>query len=311
LIKRVGEDVNKLSNSSSVTRLGLIYFLILDKCAACGCVWVVKVVLAERDVESVRLSLSFRTPAFNMRFLPLLSLLSVALASPLHDQITFNPHGPSSLIPSTLPTSISRSVLPKLLDLPLEHLSQLESHIGQWKEPKLVRLRGQNGARGSIVEVTEGEKSLLTLAQIRFVDVTDDMQEGGGETISADFVPTKYPSRLTNNSTSLSPLFKSISLDTMKAFLTKFTSFHTRYYRSQSGGDSQVYLLEHLKELHKSLNPKAKLTFREFQHEWIQKTIIVRWEPETKGIDYKDEEVVILSAHQVSLSLFYFWRKLS
>jgi leucyl aminopeptidase len=100
-------------------------------------------------------------------------------------------------------------------------------------------------------------------------------------------------------------LFKSISLDTMKAFLTKFTSFHTRYYRSQSGRDSQVYLLEHLKELHKSLNPKAKLTFREFQHEWIQKTIIVRWEPETKGIDYKDEEVVILSAHQVSVSLSF------
>jgi leucyl aminopeptidase len=35
----------------------------------------------------------------------------------------------------------------------------------------------------------------------------------------------------------------------MTTFLTKFSSFHTRYYQSQTGRESQLWLLGHLKEV--------------------------------------------------------------
>ncbi|GAA5881116.1 hypothetical protein JCM1840_007109 [Sporobolomyces johnsonii] len=53
------------------------------------------------------------------------------------------------------------------------------------------------------------------------------------------------------------------------------------------------------------MNPKAKVTFREFQHEWTQRSIIVRWEP--KGRNASDE-VVIIGAHQDSTNSLPFLR---
>lgn len=39
----------------------------------------------------------------------------------------------------------------------------------------------------------------------------------------------------------------------MRSFLTKFSSFHTRYFRSQTGRESQLFLLDHLKTVRPSL----------------------------------------------------------
>lgn len=77
----------------------------------------------------------------------------------------------------------------------------------------------------------------------------------------------------------------------------KFTSFYTRYYRSDTGRQSQQYLLQHLQSLVAQHNPKANVSITEFVHPWQQRSIIVRFEP-TKPI--KEEKIVILGAHQDS-----------
>lgn len=237
-----------------------------------------------------------------MHLLPLLSLLSVALAAPSPlQQLPFL--SPSSSASFNLPASeslLSSSIESKLAQLPLDHLSQLQEHISQWTEPRRIRLRAQDGSGGSIVDLTEGQKALLSLVGLRYIDITNEDDSH----VVLTKPSTPYPSHLAHNASSLSPLFESISLPSIKDFLKTFTGFRTRYYRSQTGRDSQLFLLNHLKELHSSLNSKAKITFREFQHEWIQKSIIVRWEPTIKTQDYKDE-VVILSAHQVSPRILF------
>lgn len=237
-----------------------------------------------------------------MHLVPLLCLVSVALATPsTPQQLAFQSPSFSSFLPSNLPTSISSSLLSRLSILPSTHLDQLQSHINEWTEPRLVHLRATDGQAGETLNLSEGQKSLLTFAGIRYIDITD--YSPSSETSSPSISTSPYPSHLSHNSTSLSPLLKSISLPSISTFLKRFTSFHTRYYRSQSGRDSQLFLLEHLKEIHSSSSKKNKfsnVTFMEFDHEWLQKSIIVRWEPVIKSSNYS-EEVIILSAHQVML----------
>lgn len=231
----------------------------------------------------------------------LLSLLSAVLALPQAIQLPFSSTSPLSL-PSQFPASLSTQLDSALSQLPLDHLLQLQDHVTTYDEPRTVTLR--DGARGIDSSVsftlTEGEKSLLTLLGIRYIDTTIPIP-----TLSSLSSPS-YPSHLSHNLTSLSPLFKSISIPSMKSFLSSFTSFRTRYYRSQTGRESQLFLLNHLKELHATLNPNAKVSFREFKHSnWDQRSIIVRWEPSHSRGNYSDE-VVMLSAHQVCLNCSLF-----
>ncbi|GAA6022769.1 hypothetical protein JCM11491_005574 [Sporobolomyces phaffii] len=234
-----------------------------------------------------------------MQLVILLGLVSAVFAAPavsVSEQHAFvAPGSVQSLVPAALPTSVSHA----LAQLPLDHLAQLERHLERHTEPRTVRLRADPHTP---VALTEGQKSLLTLAGLRFVDVTNDHAVPLAASSSSS-----YPARLAHNSTALAPLFSSIDLGSIRTFLDKFTAFHSRYYRSQSGRDSQLFLLEHLRALHADLNPRANLTFREFDHEWIQKSIIVRWDPteSDKAHDYKDE-VVILSAHQDSTNTLPF-----
>jgi len=220
----------------------------------------------------------------------LLSLLSTVLALPQAAQLPFS--SPlSSLVPSDFPASLSSQLHTALSQLPLDHFSQLKEHISTYDEPRIVTIR-DGIIPGVSFTLTEGSKSLLTLLGIRYVDVTDPLPP-------VSFSSPSYPSHLSHNLSSLSPLFKQISIPSMKSFLSSFTSFRTRYYRSQTGRESQLFLLNHLKELHHELNPSARVSFREFKHSnWEQRTVIVRWEP--KNSNYS-KEVVMLSAHQVTV----------
>jgi bacterial leucyl aminopeptidase len=44
-----------------------------------------------------------------------------------------------------------------------------------------------------------------------------------------------FPSKLTYTSKKLNSLFEAIDLKEMKTFLTAFSGFRTRYYRSETG----------------------------------------------------------------------------
>ncbi|GAA6061379.1 hypothetical protein JCM10212_005833 [Sporobolomyces blumeae] len=206
------------------------------------------------------------------------------------------------------PSILTDHLETRIVQLPLKHLSRLDQHVQEWHHlARKVSIQPPDlAARRVSLDITEGDKALLTLAGLRFVDVTDDDDDDDDDDAPPPaFVGPGYPTSLSHNSTSLAPLFATVSTESMRAFLSTFTDFYTRYYRSQTGRDSQRFLVDHLEQLHRDLDPAANVTFREFEHEWNQRTVIVRWEP---SAHVSEPEVVILSAHQDSTNSLPFLR---
>ncbi|KAM0791524.1 hypothetical protein ACM66B_005974 [Microbotryomycetes sp. NB124-2] len=213
-------------------------------------------------------------------------------------------------------TSPSNDVIANLFDsaaftgLTTRDQALLRQHIAQWPERRLVQL----SPTSEPVEVTEGHKALLTLNELRFTDVTDDpLNEAAlmyantaalADSLTSDNhnknKQSEFPKKLQYKVKDLDPLFKAVSLDDMRTFLTHFTSFRTRYYRSETGKQSQQFLLTTIRQIVES-NSKLNVSVTEFPHSWGQNSIIVRFEPDHETV--KDDKVVILGAHQDSTNL--------
>lgn len=86
----------------------------------------------------------------------------------------------------------------------------------------------------------------------------------------------------------------------MKETLEKFTSFHTRYYRSDTGKKSQEWLLETIKAA--TDNYRYNLTVEEFKHSWPQSSIVARFEG--SGNKTEKGQIVVLGAHQDSVNMW-------
>lgn len=112
-----------------------------------------------------------------------------------------------------------------------------------------------------------------------------------------------YPAKTNYKVKQLEPFYKQISIPKMKAFLTHFSSFRNRYYRSSTGVESQQFLLATIEKIVGS-NPKLGIVVEEFPHPWGQNSITVKIPP-AKSVK-KDEGIVILSAHQDSTNLLPF-----
>ncbi|KPV74874.1 uncharacterized protein RHOBADRAFT_15433 [Rhodotorula graminis WP1] len=90
----------------------------------------------------------------------------------------------------------------------------------------------------------------------------------------------------------------------MRDFLESFTGFRTRYYRSDTGKQSQQFLLGQVRQVAAS-DKSLGITVREFAHPWGQNSIIARIEP-AHDAKNQSEAVVILGAHQDSTNLLPF-----
>ncbi|TRM68282.1 hypothetical protein BD626DRAFT_481287 [Schizophyllum amplum] len=164
-------------------------------------------------------------------------------------------------------------------------------------EKRLVLLEGDATPR----YVTELEKIQLKAHGVNFFDVTEtgDLHAYAGN-LQRERLAFPKP-----NATDLVvPIIKTLSTDGPKANLAKFTSFRTRYYRSDTGKQSQQWLLSRISEITKEYAPASLrdlITFTEFPHSWGQNSIIVRIEGSTTP-----DEVVIVSAHQDSTNMWPF-----
>lgn len=242
-------------------------------------------------------------------------LLSTVLALP-QEQITFN--SDSNLINNKpiqeLLTSTKLSPLfnslellssnDKFNSLSVEELNLLELHVNSLTELRSIQIE-ENGIKHLI---KEGEKALLVANGIKFMDVTEDTEFVNIQSISKDSFPTKLSYSLKN----LSPLYDTIDVKQMKDFLISFSTFFTRYYRSATGRESQLYLLNYLQDI-AATNKGLNITFSEFPHSWGQNTVIARFEVGSFGKQRLDdvksqEEIVILGAHQDSTSFLPFMR---
>lgn len=111
-----------------------------------------------------------------------------------------------------------------------------------------------------------------------------------------------FPTKLSYSKKSISKVLDKISTKEMRTFLTAFSGFRTRYYRSSEGKQSQNFLLGQISQIANS-NKDLKIKIKEFPHPWGQNSILVRFEPTGKNAS---DEVVIVGAHQDSTNLLPF-----
>lgn len=84
----------------------------------------------------------------------------------------------------------------------------------------------------------------------------------------------------------------------MRENLEHFTSFHTRYYKSETGIESAEWLYGQVSEVvHDSGASEYGATVERFDHAWGQFSIIAR-------IPGQSNNTVVLGAHQDSINLF-------
>lgn len=152
---------------------------------------------------------------------------------------------------------------------------------------------------GSRVWKTELEKMQLKGQGARFFDVTDTPDLGS----TRPFTSAPTITSLKYNET-IFRVTKTLSTEDPKANLQKFTSFYNRYYRADSGRQSQLWLLNRINEITNefaSSDIREFISVKEFDHPWSQKSIVLR----IAGGSLNNETVIV-GAHQDSTHIFPF-----
>ncbi|KAI0663041.1 peptidase [Cubamyces menziesii] len=154
--------------------------------------------------------------------------------------------------------------------------------------PRLVQLDGQDEP----VVMTELEKIQAKVRGIRFFDITETPDLGSRAHLRVAKKPS-YPAP--NHTEAVQSVIDTLEIQNLRDGLDKFTSYRTRYYRSETGKQSQQWLLGKITEITKKFAPKAlqdAISIQEFPHSWAQNSIIVRINGSSN-----DDSVVVIGAH--------------
>ncbi|KAF2662708.1 Zn-dependent exopeptidase [Lophiostoma macrostomum CBS 122681] len=159
-------------------------------------------------------------------------------------------------------------------------------------------------APGETKYVTEDDKWALRLEGINFFDITETPELGAiNRELHAlnremGVKSVSFPKKTAHNE-SVVPLLKKLEKKNMRKHLEKFTSFHTRYYKSSTGAESSAWLLS---QVNSTLSEAGALehgaSVKAFPHSWGQASIIAT-------IPGKSEKTVVIGAHQDSINLFF------
>jgi leucyl aminopeptidase len=128
-----------------------------------------------------------------------------------------------------------------------------------------------------------------------FMDVTDtgDLGTFRASSLSLPVFPAE-----TALQDKLFPMLKNLSKSNMKENLETFTSFYTRYYKSDYGRQSSEWLLKNVQSVIKEAGAdKHGVSAKHFKHPWGQNSIIAT-------IPGKKNSTVVIGAHQDSINLF-------
>lgn len=126
------------------------------------------------------------------------------------------------------------------------------------------------------------------------MDITETENLGTTRTAAASNVV--FPAKTTFQD-DINPLLKNLSKTNMHDNLEKFSSFHTRYYKSEYGKESSEWLLSQIQAIIKESGAKADIYAEPFPHTWQQSSIIAH-------IPGKSESTVVIGAHQDSINLW-------
>lgn len=154
------------------------------------------------------------------------------------------------------------------------------------------------------VRASEWDKWWLRWQHKTFMDVTDHPHLCAKNAMRVTASKASFPDTV-HYEKQLRSAFKQVSERGPRADLDKFTSFFTRYYRSESGRRSQKWLFEQVEALAAQLHPNA--TVREFEHPWAQRSILLHI-PGSDAQLTRERGLVILGAHLDSTNFISFLR---
>ncbi|KAE8371951.1 leucine aminopeptidase 1 [Aspergillus bertholletiae] len=144
--------------------------------------------------------------------------------------------------------------------------------------------------------VTEEEKWALKLDGVNFIDITEERNPGFYPTVH-QASNVRYPTKM-EHVDEVVGLTRGLVKGNMERNLEKFTSFHTRYYKSQTGIESATWLYNQVQTvIEESGAAKYGVTVNQFAHPWGQFSIVAR-------IQGQSNKTVVLGAHQDSINLF-------
>ncbi|KAH6856146.1 hypothetical protein B0I37DRAFT_333420 [Chaetomium sp. MPI-CAGE-AT-0009] len=143
--------------------------------------------------------------------------------------------------------------------------------------------------------VTEDEKWELRRSGKRFFDITDHPDLGALRAMSSK-KKSVFPEK-PKLQKEVKPLLAELSKTEMKDHLTTFTSFHTRYYKSNYGRQSSEWLLGQVRDTIKQAGAEKHVRAEHFKHSWGQNSIIAT-------IPGKTNSTVVIGAHQDSINLW-------
>ncbi|KAJ3416427.1 hypothetical protein HDV05_001585 [Chytridiales sp. JEL 0842] len=172
--------------------------------------------------------------------------------------------------------------------------------------PILARINA--GAR--LIQLTEestptwmNEREILKLYKDKkhFMDVTDEAVEHSNPLRRRDLEqePTVFAPPLTlSRQSQVTPLTSQVSISSMTTFLTTFSGFTTRFYKTQTGSDSSEWLYQQILAISKTSPVQGLVTVERVVHAgYTQSSIVAR----IKG-SKPNAPLVILGAHQDSIN---------
>ncbi|KAI2459580.1 Leucine aminopeptidase 1 [Ophidiomyces ophidiicola] len=140
--------------------------------------------------------------------------------------------------------------------------------------------------------VTEAKKMEMIKENINFMDITDLPASLRSQPVEQ--MTVQFPTQLMFTSEGM-PLANKISQAVMRKDLEKLTSFHNRYYRSQTGLQSANWVFDHVHGIIKSAGA-SKVRVEKFRHpKWLQPSVIIT-------VPGKSNSTIILGAHMDSIS---------
>ncbi|KAF9158994.1 Leucine aminopeptidase 1, partial [Actinomortierella ambigua] len=149
------------------------------------------------------------------------------------------------------------------------------------------------------VWMTERQRLRLLRDNINYMDITD-AQDLGQQRAHLMNAKKPLPESL-RQQRRYHKYVDNLSTENMEAALTKFTSFHTRYYRSETGFESAKWLHKTISDLIEE-SDTSDVSVRRFQHNgWDQFSIIARFDGQD---DTLANEPVIIGAHQDSVNMW-------
>ncbi|KAG5982550.1 hypothetical protein E4U55_001737 [Claviceps digitariae] len=232
-----------------------------------------------------------RSSTFNWRLLLLgTSLVAVGTASP------------DAQIPLGGATSKTHQVDAAILAALEKHPDPVDAFVSLYPEradelaqPRLLYIFNENTKW-----MTEGDKLRLKRKGKKFADLTDHDEFIKANQMSSKAGEAHLP-KLSHHDL-VRPLLHRVSIKRLRSDLEKLTSFYTRYFGSENGEHSALWLHDQIAQIIKASPFHTHISLEFFTHKFPQPSIIARFEPKVRNFSLP---LTIIGAHQDSMNYYF------